>query len=29
VAFADAQNKPLGLEVSLNGFSAANDSLNK
>lgn len=29
VAFADAQNKPLGLEVSLNGFTAANDSLKK
>lgn len=27
VAFANAQNKALGMEVSLNGFTAASDSL--
>jgi len=27
VAIANAQNKPLGMEVSLNGFTAASDSL--
>ncbi len=29
VAFANVQNKSLGLDVSLNGFAAANDSLTK
>lgn len=29
VAFANAQNKPLGMQVSLKGFTAASDSLQK
>lgn len=29
VAFANAQNKPFGVEVSLNGFDEANNSIRK